>query len=309
MENKLYQSPVQFIEDRKKGIHRYELNGKELKGVTGLLSRQCISSNYDGVSDSVLMAAAEHGIMVHTDIQNHEEFGLDYTTNDGSLWDAIKPSKLDFVAQEYIVSDEKEYASKVDLVMYDKELNGYVLIDIKTSSKLNVESVKWQLNIYRYFWKMQNPELPIVEMAAAWIPNQEKYKGKEYRIIDDIDDDKIQNVLDCDANGLIANIYQDTLPAEVTDVIKEMYEIVRAEEEYKNKKEELVNTIKAAMEQYNVKKWENDLITISYVEPSKRVSLDTKRLEAEQKEIYEKYKKESNVKSSIRIKLNNGTNR
>ena len=55
------------------------------------------------------------------------------------------------------------------------------------------------------------------------------------------------------------------------------------------------------MEQYNVKKFENDSVKFVYVEPTTRTSVDSTKLKKEQPEIYEKYLKTSNVSASVRI--------
>lgn len=49
--------------------------------------------------------------------------------------------------------------------------------------------------------------------------------------------------------------------------------------------------------------YEDSKIRISYVKPSERVGVDMDRLRVEQPDIAEKYKKITNVKSSIRIKV------
>ena len=58
-----------------------------------------------------------------------------------------------------------------------------------------------------------------------------------------------------------------------------------------------------AMEETNVKKLENDILTITYVEPTTRVGVDTDKLKTEFEEIYLQCLKETPVKASVRIKL------
>lgn len=64
--------------------------------------------------------------------------------------------------------------------------------------------------------------------------------------------------------------------------------------------------IKSAMEKHDVKKFETDTVTITYVAPSERVGIDTKKLKEEQPKVWDKYSKVTQVKSSIRIKVHNG---
>ena len=66
---------------------------------------------------------------------------------------------------------------------------------------------------------------------------------------------------------------------------------------------EIRGNIKEAMEKYDVKKFENDNLAITYIAPTTRTGLDTGRLKEEQPTLYEEYKKVSPVKSSVRIKV------
>ena len=57
------------------------------------------------------------------------------------------------------------------------------------------------------------------------------------------------------------------------------------------------------MESKGIIKLDTDELTISYVAPTDRETLDTKALREELPDIYDTYAKISPVKSSIRIKL------
>jgi predicted phage-related endonuclease len=77
---------------------------------------------------------------------------------------------------------------------------------------------------------------------------------------------------------------------------KKIKEIELAQKEYKEK-------IQQAMEERGIKKFENEFITITYIEPTTRVSLDSKKLKQEEPDLYIKYANESEVKASVRIKV------
>ena len=66
---------------------------------------------------------------------------------------------------------------------------------------------------------------------------------------------------------------------------------------------ELKTAIKEAMEANSVKKFESDLLTITYVAPVDRTIVDSKRLRDEKPEVFEEYSKISKVSSSVRIKV------
>lgn len=69
------------------------------------------------------------------------------------------------------------------------------------------------------------------------------------------------------------------------------------EEQSKTMREKLLQ----AMEQYGVKKFENDVLSVTYVAPTTRTSIDSVKLKKEMPEIAEKYQKVSDVKASIKI--------
>lgn len=72
-------------------------------------------------------------------------------------------------------------------------------------------------------------------------------------------------------------------------------EIEKIQQEYRQ-------VILEAMEKSGHDKFDNQFITVTYVAPTTRVSLDTKRLKAEHPELYGEYLTESEVKASVRIK-------
>lgn len=68
------------------------------------------------------------------------------------------------------------------------------------------------------------------------------------------------------------------------------------------KREEVKVKLLEAMETFDVKKFENDYIAVTYVAPSTRVTLDSKALKEDLPDIYEQYSRTSDVKASLRIK-------
>lgn len=61
--------------------------------------------------------------------------------------------------------------------------------------------------------------------------------------------------------------------------------------------------LQEAMDKYGVKKFENDFLKITYVEPTTRVTIDSTRLKKELPAIADKYSKISQVKGSVRIEV------
>lgn len=93
------------------------------------------------------------------------------------------------------------------------------------------------------------------------------------------------------------------LPEENMPVIEQIHNLEIKAKEIKEQEEKLKAILLKAMEDNNIKKWEDDVLTISYIAPTTRNSIDTTKLKKDMPEVAEKYTKTSNVKSSIRIKL------
>jgi len=87
------------------------------------------------------------------------------------------------------------------------------------------------------------------------------------------------------------------------ETAKAIAEFERRAKEIKAKEDELKKAILAEMEKKKIIKLDTDDLTISYVAPTERETLDTKTLREELPDIYEAYIDFTPVKSSIRIKL------
>ena len=61
--------------------------------------------------------------------------------------------------------------------------------------------------------------------------------------------------------------------------------------------------LQEAMDKYGIKKFENDILKVTYVEPTTRTSIDSARLKKELPAIAEKYTKTTAVKGSVRIEV------
>ena len=75
------------------------------------------------------------------------------------------------------------------------------------------------------------------------------------------------------------------------------------QQELQNKNNEIKEQIKEAMEKNEVKKYENDFISITYIAPTTRTTIDSKLLKEKYEDIFKECSKISNVKSNIRIKI------
>ena len=94
-----------------------------------------------------------------------------------------------------------------------------------------------------------------------------------------------------------------TLDQKVPQAIKAMTDLLTQQKELEQKVSDMREVIKAAMEQYGVKSFENDDIKITYIAPTERKTLDSTRLKKEHPEIAEAYQKVSQVKATVKVEV------
>ena len=92
-------------------------------------------------------------------------------------------------------------------------------------------------------------------------------------------------------------------PVEMLPVLQELQALEIETKSIKEKQSNLKEHLLLSMEKYGIKKWDNDLMTISYVPNTNRVTVDSSKLKKNYPDIYNDCIKTSIVKSSIRIKL------
>lgn len=94
-----------------------------------------------------------------------------------------------------------------------------------------------------------------------------------------------------------------TLDQKVPQAIKAMTDLLTQQKELDKQIADMREVIKAAMEQYGVKSFENEHVKMTYIAPTERKSIDTTRLKKEHPEIAEAYQKVSQVKSTVKIEV------
>lgn len=306
MEIKLNPSGVVFDEHR----HLYSLNGKPLKGITGMIGRQLFPDKYDGIPQSVLDKAAEYGSSVHSTIELCDSLG-DHENQD-PIYQAYRSllfnEGLEPIANEYIVTDYEHFASPIDVVALDKEGN-IAIIDIKTTSKHDGEYVSWQGSVLKRLFCITNPHLAdkVKSVYTVWLPKVMYGKPtlfKEWLR----DDDDVSELLNAEKEHrqvqLVVKEANNALSL-TKDAINEFVSTEQQLAEAKERSKELRDGLLLAMQENNIKSFKCDRFMLTRVIPSGEpaYTLDTERLRQEHPEIWDEYKKEKKQSESLRIKL------
>lgn len=281
--------------------HSYLLDNEVyLMGVTSLMKKHSLAPNYADVPEEVLRKAAERGSKVHKDI---EDYCNGKTVAMTKELKAFVKCGVKTIANEYLISDNEIVASSIDIVA--DAGNGKVnLIDIKTTSVLHLEPLSWQLSIYAYLFNMQNPDVEIVGLYGLHIKS-----GKASLVeVPRKENSEIIDLLKCEKEDLPFFPKKMELPTATQEMLLTLEEVTSqisiiktSLKEAEEIKKGIEQAIIAEMEQKALKTLENGPIKVTYVAPYTREGVDAKRLQEAMPEVYDRYKKITNIGASIKV--------
>lgn len=211
------------------------------------------------------------------------------------------------------IDEERKIRSNTD--GHDKEAG--LILEIKTHGKNPTLKVyEAQMQLYMWHFGVEFGWLALYERPEDFDIEFDVERLKINQV--ERDDEYIQKILDAIETFWIRCEYLKEKPDmteqefmgigqnELTVVAQQVEKLElqlanfkKLEEQYKTMK----NKLYQLMEEYDIKKWETDRIIITRTLPTKRESLDSKKLKADHPDLFETYKKVSTVAGSVRIKL------
>ena len=283
-------------------LHKYTVDGKEVISVTQLLQKHKITPSYDAVDKELLRMASERGTLIHEEVENWIKKGESGFTEEAERICRYLSRRTDdifnMMTEQMVANDV--VAGRFDvLYTHEKKL---VLTDIKTGNTKHLFGWSWQLSLYKYLYeKMYGKEIDSLQILWA------KNGGMTVIHCDYVGDEKIENLLNAEREGrLISDVDLGVSEEELEDLTELMQEITAKEKELKLLKD-MVDSVKTVlyctMEKEGVKTVDRGNLKITYVAPSFRTSVDSKKLEKEEPEIFKKYAKTTTVAGSIKITL------
>ena len=283
--------------------HQYFLNGKELRGITPILHHQLFPNLYKGVPDFVLKNAAEHGTMVHEQIELYDGgFEPKECSVELQSYKKIKKeNNLTTIANEYIVTDCEFFASAIDLV-FEKDNGDIILSDIKTTNTLYLDYVQFQLSIYAYLFELQNPDLKVSKLYALWLRGD----NSEFAEVERIDMAIIKDLLQCEVEGRkfinpLAKV-DKKMPTQIKDAELAVHTLISQIKELTEKKKQLSEGLLKLMQDNDIKTYKGEHITLSRKAASTRDDIDKAKLKKEYPEAYEACVKTTNISESLQIR-------
>ena len=298
----LNQSPVTFRSED----HTYWLGEKELKGVTSTLIKRAFPNTYakpDRYTDEewqeILANAAAKGSNVHETIELYDELGIVSDLPELQSYIRIKEeNNLTVVATEYVVSDEKHYATAVDKVMMRPD-GGIILVDFKRTSEIHIDNVTLQQSICKRWFEKLNPDLKVASIYVMWL-RDDKSKLVE---LTPWADEAIDLLIDADQKDEVFDIAKayGNLPMQFASVENEVARLEKQVKELQERQKTLKEGLYSLMEEAGVKSWTGSKVKLTRVLPTTKTSFDSKSFKADHPKLYEKYLKESTSAGSLRI--------
>ena len=283
-------------------LHKYTVDGKEVISVTQLLQKHKITPSYDAVDKEMLRVASERGTLIHEEVEKWIEKGeCGFTEESETICDylfARADENSQIISEQMVANDI--VAGRFDILYtHAKKL---VLTDIKTGNTKHLFGWSWQLSLYKYLYEKMHGK-KIDSLQIFWAKNG----GMTVIPCEYVGDEKIENLLNAEREGrLISDVDLGVSEEELVDLEELMEKITVKEKELKLLKD-MVDSVKATlygtMEKEGIKTVDRGNLKITYVAPSSRTSVDSKKLEKEEPEIYKKYAKTTTVAGSIKITL------
>ena len=294
----LTKSPVVFDQE----AHTYHLDGVELSGVTGMLKQMLFADKYAGISEEVLAKAAAYGTSVHEGVELFETIGAGDGSQEVKNYRELKEvAGMNFEESEYLVSDEQNIASSIDLVFTSAKY-GIVLADIKTTyGGLDKEYLSWQLSVYAYLFERQNPGLKVGARAGIWL----RHRDCAMVEINRRPDEDVEKLIREFAEGAECTVSKSAgVPAPILSLADSIAEMEKKIKTFTAQRDELKEKILGLMTENNCDKIEIDgKVLITRVAATTRETFDSKSLKADNPELYAKYVKNSPVKESLKITI------
>lgn len=306
----LVKSGVEFDEE----LHTYTLNGKTLRGITGMIREQLFPDEYKDIPKHILEHAAERGTRVHNlceVLDENERKGL--FTPPSQVTNAYRLLRKDFVplATEYTVTDGTDFASNIDCVWMDK-YGHIILADIKTPKQLNLDYVSWQLSIYKWLFELQNfPDLKVSRLMVPRLVVDDGFNVLQSELVEVLykGDDAVSELLACARRGeqYVASTSlqnrEQNVPVLAQDAIDMLVEAEAMVKKWQQQYDDIRTAAMESMKKYGVKSWDCEQLRMTYVPESISRRFDSTTFKMEHPDLYAQYMKESKTKESIRITI------
>ena len=288
--------PVLFNQEQ----HTYtdKRNGNALKGITSTLIHRLFPDKYANIPQAILAKAAQRGSVVHEEIELIETIGVTPSTEEGKNYMRLKEKYgLTFLESEYMVSDLEHYASQIDLV-FEAEDGVVDIVDIKTTSKFDRDSVSWQLSIYAYFLTLNNPSVKVRNLYGIWLRGD----IAELIKVDLHGAEEVKALIKADQEDKPFE-WSPEFPSYITENEASLYAIGRRIKELTEEYDSIKAEVLAKMIENKDKSFDTGNVLITLMAASERTTFDSKAFQKEHEDLYGQFLKKTKTKESLKLTL------
>lgn len=111
------------------------------------------------------------------------------------------------------------------------------------------------------------------------------------------------NPADCGKSVMVGSTDLELFQSKAMVVMQTIVDLDHRKKQLEAKDKEVRGQLQKVMDEFGIKKFENDLLKITFIEPSTRKTIDFKRLKEDLPAVAEKYTKVTKVSGSVRIEV------
>lgn len=279
--------------------HKYTIENREIPSVTTVIDK--VMGNVFSKDTLYMRQARDKGTLIHKAISDFVLLGKEPELPMLEFYNFLKLTNehnIVWSMSEQIIYNNiegMEYAGTLDLFsMLSEEIT-----DIKTGSTKQLK--KWQIQLSMYAQSLRDIfGIKVTKGSIFWLHDD----ICEYIPIKLLTKEEIADFLRkyYFPNTNTPKGEEIALKCLNTQAIQELNETLTAIEVMEEKIKGIKEKIKLEMEQRNITQIRLGNRVVSYVAPTVRESVDTKKLKTEFPDVWNTCKKESKISSSIRIK-------
>ena len=263
--------------------HTYTLGDKLLTSVTHIASEIC------GIKPQFFKAgSAAKGTDIHTELARYYDPTDNFTAKDFTIDTAAKmalflKAQPDMRTEVIVWNNELSYAGTCDLVrVVGNKVSD--IVDFKSGS-VNKKYCTVQLSLYKLALESMGYDVSECRLRVISPKGITLIDAKSWKDCWDLQRSELEP------------INKD----ELDSIESRMQELAPLVEEYKQLEDKFRASLLEQLELAGATQYTGRMFAATYVQPTTRVSLDSKRLKEEHPDIYESYAKETQVKGTIKL--------
>lgn len=279
--------------------HRYFKDG-DLKPSVGEIVNFYLNIDLSNIPPEILKSAQDRGTDIHLmcdKILTGEDFETIYSKEYKDFEYLRKKHKIKANSIEGIVyawTPNGDYCGTYDL--YDSKSK--ILYDIKTSYEKHIEEWTLKTNLYRY--ALEQNKSQVKEIKIIYLPSEKSPNKAEVFNLDILPDSKVEEV--------VRAYYRQERPSQIVelktlskDAIKQLALAFSTIERIQTEINTIKQRVKEEMESRGIYNFQCPEFNISIRKEHIQKRFDGKKFKEDFPEIYEKYVKDIEIKSSINI--------